>query len=281
MWLASVNLSHTRISSRLKCGVKCELTPPQSQREQNETGTRKRKPRGYWKDAANLEKEVREFLRLNGWDNLNQLPSEQQFISASFPRPDLLYPIRLHGGWQAVAAKLNLKPACVSQPRSLYVTFAVDLRRGRMMPHNYWKDFDNLAKELQSFIAEHLEAKDTMPTAGQLAAHHRSDLIRAIRKHGGFPKVAEQLGLKAHRRPNGYWNDKRRTLVELKTFIAAHRLPPDRAPTYRTMKRFGASTLAAAVGRLGGTAHFSRLLRRKTPMALPAKESHPNVSETP
>ena len=34
-----------------------------------------------------------------------------------------------------------------------------------------------------------------MPTVGELIAAERSDMIRGIGKHGGFPAVAEQLGL--------------------------------------------------------------------------------------
>jgi hypothetical protein len=129
-----------------------------------------------------------------------------------------------------------------------------------MMPPNYWRNFENLRKELHDFVAMHCEVQDSMPTARQLLAHDRSDLIRAIRKHGGFPMVAERLRLKMHRKPNGFWDDEMRTVAELRKFIAKHSLPSNQVPTYKAMHTLGASALANAIARHGGTARFMELL---------------------
>lgn len=261
MWLVNLtvlNPSHQReLRGQNSCRVRAQQVD--KQRTENVPG-RERKPAGFWKNFANVDMEIRGFLRENGFEADGRLPSEREFVSARFPRADLLYPIRLHGGWEAVAAKLNLKPTSIARPRSLFVTFAVNLRRGRMMPPNYWKKFENLEKELNDFIVTHCEERSLMPTARQLLSHNRSDLIRAIRKHGGFPKVAERLRLKIRRKPNGFWDDEQRTFVELKKFIVEHSLPLNLVPTYKVMHSLGASGLANAVARHGGTARFAELL---------------------
>lgn len=45
-----------------------------------------------------------------------------------------------------------------------------------------------------------------MPTRRALAAAGRGDLVRAVLAAGGFLAVAQQLGLRARRRPTGYWD---------------------------------------------------------------------------
>jgi hypothetical protein len=45
-----------------------------------------------------------------------------------------------------------------------------------------------------------------MPTGRALAAAGRADLVREVQAAGGFLEVAQQLGLRARRRPKGFWD---------------------------------------------------------------------------
>ena len=45
-----------------------------------------------------------------------------------------------------------------------------------------------------------------MPTRKALEAGGRGDLVRGVLAAGGFLAVAHQLGLRARRKPQGYWD---------------------------------------------------------------------------
>lgn len=46
-----------------------------------------------------------------------------------------------------------------------------------------------------------------MPSKKDLESKGLSKLVRVIMNAGGFVSVAQNLGLKTNRRPNGYWED--------------------------------------------------------------------------
>lgn len=58
-----------------------------------------------------------------------------------------------------------------------------------------------------------------MPTRDQLQAVGRFDLIRRIKAAGGFLFVAQALGLKSTRRPNGFWDDLKKLDTEIERFL--------------------------------------------------------------
>ena len=131
-----------------------------------------RKPIGYWNDFANVEREIRAFIRDNGVEDV--MPTYTEMTDAG--RVNLAHAIRRHGGFPIVAERLSLK-----RPNS-----------GK--PAGYWIDFTNVERELLSFLTEH-GMDGIMPTVEELSNARRSDLASAISKHGGFPIVAERLGL--------------------------------------------------------------------------------------
>jgi hypothetical protein len=61
-----------------------------------------------------------------------------------------------------------------------------------------------------------------MPTRAALRAAGRADLAAAVAAAGGFAEVAAALGLRAARRPPGYWDDAEALDRELSLFVAAH-----------------------------------------------------------
>lgn len=58
-----------------------------------------------------------------------------------------------------------------------------------------------------------------MPTRAQLQAVGRFDLARRIQATGGFLFVAQCLGLKSTRRPNGFWDDLEKLDNEIEQFL--------------------------------------------------------------
>ena len=46
-----------------------------------------------------------------------------------------------------------------------------------------------------------------MPTSAELHRHGRADLCQMVKKLGGFPAVAQRVGLRTSRRPRGFWDN--------------------------------------------------------------------------
>ncbi|DBA87208.1 TPA: hypothetical protein ACH3X1_004281 [Trebouxia sp. C0004] len=60
-----------------------------------------------------------------------------------------------------------------------------------------------------------------MPTKRQLADAGREDLIKRVISAGGFIRVAHLLGLRAKRKPEGYWDEPENMDRELSLFVAS------------------------------------------------------------
>jgi hypothetical protein len=131
----------------------------------------RRKPRGYWQDPANVNRELLAFIAEHGQPGV--MPTQQQMVHAG--RADLSLAITRGGGQRAAAERLGLRPA--------------DVRRAP----GYWTDFANLARELAAFVAEP-GRPPRIPTRAELLAAGRYDLTYAVQRHGGSVAVAERLG---------------------------------------------------------------------------------------
>jgi len=78
-----------------------------------------------------------------------------------------------------------------------------------------------------------------MPTRSELEKAGRGDVIAAVQRCGGFLEVAVQLGLRARRRPAGYWDDEEVLMEEISRFVAAHWVEmTDESESGRTEKYF-------------------------------------------
>lgn len=145
----------------------------------------KRKPSGYWKD---FEKVKREILNINEQrGELGMMPTAEQLNQLG--RLDLIRAIsKHHGGFQSVAEKLRL-----------------EFKKRRA---GYWQDFANIEKHILAFISLHGTA-DIMPTKQELEEAGEGSLANAMNLHGGFPEVAQRLGLKLSysRKERDYWKD--------------------------------------------------------------------------
>src|SRR4028118_279802 len=111
-------------------------------------------------------------------------------------------------------------------------------------PNGYWNDFTNLKRELITFIEEH-GTPSMMPTQKELAKAGKSSLSFAIRKHGGWQLVAENLRLElpCTAKPKGYWEDFANVECELLAFIQKHGTSGV-MPTNTKLQKAGKSSLS-------------------------------------
>ena len=133
------------------------------------------KPLGYWADFANVESELRAFLQTQ--EDQTFLPTRRVLIQAG--RHDLAYALYRHGGTTLVAARLGLRASQRQNARR-------------------WQSFSVVKRAILVFTRLHGLGK-IMPTQRQLNQAGYGGLSKAILKYGGFPVVAQRLGLKSYR----------------------------------------------------------------------------------
>ncbi len=199
------------------------------------------KSRGYWKDFANLKKDLLAFIAEQGTQGV--MPTLDDLKTAR--RMGLVGAVTKHGGFISVAKELNLKP-----------TRKAD---------RYWDDLANLKKELFAFIDEY-GIKGVMPTYNDMASRKRTDLTFAINKHGGMEIVARAFDLDGVRRSPGYWEDFSNVRKELLEFIVKH--GEDGAmPTHNDLVSSGRSALSSAINKHGGIPVVAKRLGLERPNA--------------
>jgi hypothetical protein len=190
------------------------------------------KPYGYWNDFAHLERELHQYIQERGI--LGVMPTQSELNQAH--RQDLINAIRrFHGGFAAVAQRLGLQQHSSGKQAG------------------YWKDFANVERELRSWIARH-GLPGTMPTQQMLRQAGQTGLSTAIIKHGGFPAVAQQLGLTYTytAKPAGYWNDFSHIEQAVNAFIEEHGTAGV-MPTRGELRDVGWHDLEIALGKHGGS----------------------------
>ncbi|MEW5858037.1 MAG: hypothetical protein AB1861_11740, partial [Cyanobacteriota bacterium] len=185
---------------------------------------------GYWDDFFNLKREILAFIDDRGAAGM--MPTRQELQKAGLS--SLGKAISQHGGFHVVAEKLGLKLTYVAKPRS------------------FWKDFSNLSKELFTLIKE-LGNPGIMPTIDELIKSERKDIVNGIKKHGGFPVVAEKLGLKLTyvKKINRYWDEFSNVERGVFAFIE-ERGTTGVMPTSEELRKASKSSLAAAISQHGG-----------------------------
>src|SRR5579859_2439315 len=127
-----------------------------------------RRPRNYWTDFANVERELRAFIAEHGTPGVMPTPREM----AAAGHSTLVEAIAKHGGQFAIAQRLNLT--------------------GRPVNHSgtYWQDFNNVERELRAFLAKRT-SPTLMPTQRDFHESGRADLLHGIWLHGGVSAVAQ------------------------------------------------------------------------------------------
>ena len=190
------------------------------------------KPSGYWNDFVHVEQELYQYLQEQG--TLEVMPTQSELSKAG--RQDLVNAIQgKHGGFTTVAQRLGLQQRVFGKKPG------------------YWKDFANVEYELKLWITAH-GLPETMPRQQMLRQAGQTGLATAIAKHGGFPAVAQQLGLMYtyDSKPAGYWDNFNNIEQALRTFIEEHGTSGI-MPTKEEMRSAGWGDLDTAMGKHGGS----------------------------
>lgn len=190
-----------------------------------------RKPKGYWTDFANVKRELLAFVASEGVPG--SMPTATELRRAG--HGSLAIAIHKHcGDFQEAARLLSLSAT--------------------RKPRGYWKDFENVKRELLAFIAEE-GGTGRMPTMTELRAAGRGSLVSAIHEHhGDFQEVAQRLHLSTPYRPKGYWKDFRNVKCELLAFIAEQGVD-GMMPTESELRDAGRSSLTFAICQYHGDFH--------------------------
>jgi len=194
----------------------------------------KRKPAGYWDNFENLRSELLEFIHTH---SLDAMPTQSMLVENS--RNDLCRAITLNGGFFEVAKKCGFKI------------------HNAHKPPKYWNDFENLKIELIEAIKKN--GWSGIPIQPELIAAGRSDLVNALRKHGGIYKVAQRLslGVATDEKPNGYWTLENMRM-ELNEFISINQL--EKMPTITYMQSKGRFDLIHGIDLHGGIYKVAELM---------------------
>lgn len=187
---------------------------------------RQRKPRGYWNHLVNIKTELENFEPVTCQGVRTVLPSARHLRESG--RRDLDNAILKMGGYHKVAELLGWSTS--SQKR----------------PPGFWHDFENLNKELLSFVKERSDAgdiaKDEMPTLQQLRDFKRFDIVEAISHHGGTSATAEKLCLtqRSSRKPKHYWKNWEVVEANIRDFVKekamVQEIQPNATPTTNPRK---------------------------------------------
>ena len=151
-------------------------------------------------------------------------------------------------------------------------------------PSFYWSDFNNVAREVREFCEENGIADERrLPSATELRfmPHPRPWLANGIRRHGGWKRVAEQLGVrtatdvlsqpadasapKLRRRggpqkPRHYWRQWKNLRSELTEFVCENFDSARYMPTVDELEEHNRYDLRYAIGLHGGFRMVARQL---------------------
>ncbi|KAI0566367.1 hypothetical protein FGB62_9g324 [Gracilaria domingensis] len=222
--------------------------PSRQERPQSKNETKPKRRYRYWSSLSNTVSELAQYL--NGSQTL---PTARELESAG--RFDLASALRRHG-WSHVSQVTGLPLAAVARPRSLYLVACTPSPPLRMRPYRYWKDFNNLDQALRPYVHNH-----GLPTARQLLEANRSELVRAIRMHGGSKAVARRMDVRPSSKPD--WSDLSVVQHEVRRAMQRADSSDDQLPNVYIVRKFGTRGLLHAIQtHHGGMAQLVRTMYR-------------------
>ena len=189
--------------------------------------SRQLKPKGYWQDFQNVEREIRQYNIRCG--TLEEMPREKELKANGFGSlATAIY--QYHGGFQRVATRLRL--------------------RTRRRPNDIFAKFEALEKEFLDWVSKNGKPGE-MPTAYELREAGRHDLLAAITgRFGGFYEVAKRMNLSVRVKPDGYWLDLENVKKELSDWITEFGTE-GKLPSPQELNNSGYSSLNRAIWKHG------------------------------
>lgn len=186
-----------------------------------------RRRRMFWQQSADA---FLAFVRTN-IQSLVQERLVQPGVMPALPllrqqgRYDVVVAIYKLGGFSVVASNLALT---VASPPRLPVKPSPKGKRVRKKNH-YWCNWKHVEQALRHFANTCYDGH--MPLQKHFIQSGRTDLLNAVRIHGGVANVARRAGLTpfshtvTNKRPKGYWKDPAVLHAELRTFTTKYGYP--------------------------------------------------------
>ncbi len=182
---------------------------------------RKKRPRGYWIDWRNFERELTQAIEENNGEFPTKVALEEggkRNLSSSFT---------YHGGVNAVRERMGYSPY--------------------RKPIGYWRNSENFERELTQTIEEN---NGEFPTTSRLHEMGRDYLISIITKnYGGMNAVRERMGFNAPRMPSGYWKEWKNVKLELEQIIKKNE---GKFPTMPKLQEMGKGNIFGSYKYHGG-----------------------------
>ena len=172
------------------------------------------KANGYWREWANVERELRAEMAVERRDKDGKLLK----AAGEFPSNRLLKAI----GKQSLANSISVYHGGFLEVRKR-LGFAIN---PESVP-GYWDDWSVLESRLKGEIAKEykdengkiVKAAGEFPTQAQLALFGQHSLLTGIKQNGGLMGVRKKLGFVIPRSLNGHWHDWDTLQAELKREI--------------------------------------------------------------
>ncbi len=171
------------------------------------------KPKGYWKNWENVERELLEVIE-NEYRNTDgslikakgEFPTQKQLsMIGKLGIASAIF--KYHGGAYAIRKRMGFEPY--------------------RKPDGYWDNWDNLRMELEEVANSEyrdenghiIKRAGEFPTQEQLSKIGRCNIEGAMERHGGLSSVRGKMGFKELQKPHSYWNDWGNLENELKLVI--------------------------------------------------------------
>ncbi len=185
-----------------------------------------RNPNGMFDDFEVLKSAL--VMWVDAYGMPGTMPTAQQLRAAS--RNDLVIAITKHDGPQSVAARCGLEMTYEKKADGFY------------------SEFSTLAAAIYALV----DSNDwgAMPTLRQLTLSGNAALIRPIVVHGGFPQVAQTLGLTPNRRSPGSWTHEK--IDEAVKEFLLRTQTEGVMPSGLELREAGRFDLSVAISRHGG-----------------------------
>lgn len=157
------------------------------------------------------------------------MPTANSLVQAG--RSDLVRAIKMHGGWKAVACRMDVSV------------------RGEGM--GVFESFGGVEREVRHVMQ--VVGTQCFPRREQLSIHGRKGLVSAIvRRYGGMRKVAARMHVTyvAERRSRGFWSDEGNLKREVLGCVDV--IGGTLMPSATELRRIGRVDVVSAVRRCGG-----------------------------
>jgi len=123
-------------------------------------------------------------------------------------------------------------------------------------PNGYWKDIENVKKELELIMEEY--SLNSMPSQAFLKLIEFTSISSAIASyHGGFNNICAFMGLKSNKKTHGYWNNEDRIINKMNEIMKNHNLK--NVPTGPKIVELGYSSFYHGVTRHFGYYNLKKL----------------------